>query len=446
MRALKSEISTQKSDSSRANHARLHSTDQKPATPQSGGTVNLSLGTITPGSTVVLTYQVTVNNAAPSGASTISNQGQVTSSAPTVSTDDPDTGAASDATLTPLLHPTAAGGAISGRIVDEAGVPVEGAVINLSGSQTRKTITDANGQYTFDNVDAGAFYTVTPARANFNFKPFNRSFSQTGNQTEAAFSGSFSGDNLNPLDTPEYFVRQQYVDVLGREPEEAGFNYWSDRLLACGSDATCLNTQRINVAAAFFLAEEFQQSGSFLYDVYAGALGRKPAYAEYAVDRQQLVAGDTLDTQKTLFAQGFVQRPEFITKYQNANTAAAFVDALIQSVQASTVDLSSERPNLLSAYNAGPDLTQSRAAVVKVIADHATFKQSQHNAAFVLTEYFGYLRRDPDQNGYDFWLNVLNSSDVNNYRGMVCLFISSTEYQNRFSVVVSHSNNECGPP
>ena len=85
-----------------------------------------------------------------------------------------------------------------------------------------------------------------------------------------------------------------------------------------------------------------------------------------------------------------------------------------------------------------------RAAVVRSLADHASFKQSQYNKAFVLTEYFSYLRRDIDQSGYDFWVGVLNVGDAGNYRGMVCSFVTSTEYQKRFSSVVSHNNGECG--
>jgi hypothetical protein len=402
------------------------------------------LGTITPGSTVVLTYQVTVNNAAPSGASQISNQGTVTSSAPTVSTDDPDTVPANDATITPLLHPTAANGIVSGRITDTSGRPVEGAVVRLSGGQDRKLITDANGNYRFENVDTGGFYTVTPSRANVNFNPFNRSFSQVGNQTEAAFTAESLGDNANPLDTAEYFVRQQYVDVLRREPDEAGFNYWSDQILACGDDASCTRAQRTGVAAAFFIENEAQITGSFIYDVYAGALGRRPAFNEYSVDRQQVIGGDTLDTAKTVFAQNFVQRAEFMTKYSGAVTAESFVDALILSVQSSGGDLSGERSNLIGIYNQASDLVTSRAAVVRSLADNATFKQSQYTKAFVLTEYFSYLQRDAEPDGYSFWVNVLNNGDPGNYRGMVCSFVTSTEYQNRFSAVVSHGNGECG--
>ena len=58
-------------------------------------------------------------------------------------------------------------------------------------------------------------------------------------------------------------------------------------------------------------------------------------------------------------------------------------------------------------------------------------------------QYFGYLQRDLDQSGYDFWLNVVNNLDANNYHGMVCSFITSTEYQLRFGSVVTHSNADC---
>ena len=85
----------------------------------------------------------------------------------------------------------------------------------------------------------------------------------------------------------------------------------------------------------------------------------------------------------------------------------------------------------------------SRATVLRAVADNAAFKQSQYNQAFVLTEYFAYLRRNIDQSGYDFWVQVLNTGDPGNYRGMVCSFTTSTEYQNRFSAVVSHGNGEC---
>ena len=58
-------------------------------------------------------------------------------------------------------------------------------------------------------------------------------------------------------------------------------------------------------------------------------------------------------------------------------------------------------------------------------------------------QYFGYLHRDVDQGGYDFWLDVVNNREPNNYHGMVCSFITSTEYQLRFGSVVTRSNADC---
>ncbi|MEA2203818.1 MAG: hypothetical protein QOE77_594, partial [Blastocatellia bacterium] len=243
---------------------------------------------------------------------------------------------------------TAADSNISGIVTDDNGSPVSGAVVNLSGAQSRKTISDSKGFYQFDNVETNGFYTVTPSRANYSFSPSSRSFSQLGNHTDAAFTGSSTGDNANPLDTAEYFVRQQYVDILGREPDEGGFNYWSNEILSCGGDSACTDRRRREVAASFFIAEEFQDTGSFIYDMYKGSLGRKPVFNEYSADRKQVVGGSTLTAQKAAFADSFVGRTEFVQKYQGETTAESFVDALLQNVQQSSqLELGGQRAGLI---------------------------------------------------------------------------------------------------
>lgn len=343
-----------------------------------------------------------------------------------------------------FTSPTSTNGVISGRVATQGGVGISGVVINLSGRQSCKIITDANGNYQFNGVETNNAYTVTPSRANYGFSPGSRSFSQIGLNTDAAFTASFNGDAVNPLDTPEYFVRQQYVDVLGREPDESGFNYWSDQILACGNVTSCLNTRRRDVAAAFFIEQEFQQTGSFIYNLYQGALSRRPSFVEYSGDRPQVVGGANLEARKQAFAESFVQRAEFVSRYQTSTSAETFVDAMLANVrQATGIDLNSQRANLIIRYNAGASQAQSRSFVVRDLTESTAVRNATYNAAFVLTEYFGYLRRNPDQGGYDFWLNVLNTGDPGNYRGMVCSFITSTEYQRRFSGVVSHNNTEC---
>lgn len=343
-----------------------------------------------------------------------------------------------------LTAPTAANGSVSGRITNSNGGPMSGAVVQLSGTQSRKAITDGNGNYHFANVETNGFYTVTPARANYTFSPANRSFSLVGGRTEAGFTANAAGDVINPLDVSEYFVRQQYVDVLGREPDEAGFNYWSDQINSCGSDSSCTRARRRDVAAAFFIEQEFQLTGSFIHGLYNGTLGRRPSFSEYATDRQQVIAGAGLEARKQAFVDAFVRRSEFVDRYQSALSAASFVDALIQNVrQSSGVDLNDRRDSLVNSYSSGSSLEQSRSLVIQSLAENNSFREAEYNAAFVLTEYFGYLQRNADAGGYDFWVNVLNMRDAGNYRGMVCAFINSAEYQHRFSSVISRSDVEC---
>lgn len=346
----------------------------------------------------------------------------------------------------PAVTPTAAPAKISGRIVTTTGTPLGGVTVTISSDdRTLRTITDSDGFYQARNLDTGEFYVVTPLLPNYTFAPAMRSYSLVADQADALFTAQADAvQSLNPIDTAEYFVRQQYLDLLGREPDQNGFEYWSNQLNQCGMDGECIRTRRIGIASAFFIEEEFQDTGSYIYDLYKGSLGRRPTYDEYSADRQHVIGGPQLDAEKTALAEGFVQRAEFVSKYESATGADAFVDALLRSVQeTSGVDLSSQRANYITVYNSGNNVVASRASVVRALADEAAFKQAEYNAAFVLAEYFGYLRRNTDQRGYEFWLNVLNNGDPGNYRGMVCAFINSAEYQRRFSTVVSRSDADC---
>lgn len=92
-------------------------------------------------------------------------------------------------------------------------------------------------------------------------------------------------------------------------------------------------------------------------------------------------------------------------------------------------------------------MNHSRSAVLKAAADSAEFKVEVHTSSFVLMEHFGYRWRNVDHNGFAFWVNVLNVEQTRppgNYRGMVYSFITSAEYQQRFSQIVTHSNTDCG--
>jgi hypothetical protein len=66
---------------------------------------------------------------------------------------------------------------------------------------------------------------------------------------------------------------------------------------------------------------------------------------------------------------------------------------------------------------------------------------AERNRAFVLMQFFGYLRRNPDDapeatrdySGYDFWLTKLNQSKGDYIAAeLVKAFITSGEYRQRF--------------
>ncbi len=269
------------------------------------------------------------------------------------------------------------------------------------------------------------------------------------NATGGAFTGSPStatvtivdndtgSPNTNPLDDGAFFVNQQYLDFLGRTPDPAGFDYWTGKITSCGANVSCVNSERIGVSAAFFIEQEFQQTGSFVYRLYKGPLGRRPTYLEFVSDRGKVIGGADLTANKLALLNEFVQRAEFKLAYPDSLTDAQFVNKLFDT--AVLMPFTTERQQQIDAMNLG----KTRAQVVGDVIEIQAFIAREYNPAFVLMQYFGYLRRNPDQGGYDFWLDVITNRDPNNFRSMVCAFITSAEYQQRFSSVVTHFNTEC---
>lgn len=349
---------------------------------------------------------------------------------------------------------------ISGIIAEPGGSPVAGVVVFLSGAVTDKTITDINGFYRFDNVATQSSYTVTPGRVNYSFQPANLSFSLTGNKTDANFAGTpQTPANANPIDTAEYFVRQHYLDFLGREPDHDGLNFWSNQIISCGNDGGCHERKRINVSAAFFLSIEFQQTGYLVERIYKSAYGDATGTSmvggahtlavpivrlnELLNDSRAIGQGvvvgqagweQTLETNKQTFTSSFVQHPTFTAANPTSMTAEQFVNKL--NANAGGPLSSAERDQLISDLSTS---VKTRAQVLRAVAEDPDLINAEFNRAFVLMQYFGYLRRNPNQGpdsdhtGYDFWLGKLNQFGGNFEQAeMVKAFISSIEYRARF--------------
>lgn len=407
----------------------------------------------------------------------------------------------------------------------------------------------------------------------------------------------------NPIDNATFFVRQLYLDFLNREPDAAGLAFWSNQIIACGADAACIDRERVLVAAAFFFAIEFQETGLIDILTHQAAYGAKPLYGQFMLGTQALQKGVVigqpgalaqLEANKQAYFNEFVTRPEFVQKYPSTLTNTQFVDDLLASaglspsqVRLFVVNMTNSQevpPAIPTASGGGPrpasfgtarlqfnaaqtamtftstvfnidfngtqtpsdtndDLTvahihagpavdptvngpvvwgffgspfndnnpndqvvipfssgvggqingkwdapegnsttlaaqlsnlregrayvnfhtsqfaggeirgnipaadafrnsliagldaatETRATVLRKVAEQEELKLREFNAAFVLMEYFGFLRRDPDTAGFNFWLNKLNAFNGDFLQAeMVKAFITSIEYRQRF--------------
>ncbi len=252
--------------------------------------------------------------------------------------------------------------------------------------------------------------------------------------------------NVNAIDDVRTFVRQHYYDFLNRLPDQGGLDYWTSRITDCGNDSACVHRRRIDVSAAFFVELEFQRTGYVVYRMYRAAYGTLPntttraniTFAQFIADRGLLPEGSDIAQTTISFANAFVQRSEFLTAYPASLTNTQFVSKLFDT--AGLTPYTTERQQQIDAMtNNG----KTRAQVLLDVIEIAEFKTREYNRSFVLMQYFGYLRRDPDQGGYDFWLGIVNNPSVASYRSMVCAFLTSAEFQLRFGAAITRTDRDC---
>ncbi|MCA1621346.1 MAG: hypothetical protein LC795_18990 [Acidobacteria bacterium] len=254
----------------------------------------------------------------------------------------------------------------------------------------------------------------------------------------------------------DFFVRQHYVDFLNREADALGLAHWTNEITQCGSNIQCRDVRRINTSAAFFLSIEFQETGYLVYRLYksaygdatsAGVAGTVPVVrlGEFLPDTQRIGRGVVvgalgwpalLETNKQAFALEFVQRPRFLAAFPVSMTPAQFVDKLRLNTGSA---LTQAERDLLVFELAANNTTSGRASVLRRVAEDATLQAGETNRAFVLMQYYGYLRRNPDDSpdsnfaGWKFWLDKLNQFGGNYVAAeMVNAFITSSEYRGRF--------------
>jgi uncharacterized repeat protein (TIGR01451 family) len=417
------------------------------------------------------------------------------------------------------------------------------------------------------------FKTIVVPLTNDSYAEGNENFSISLNNGAGALLGSPNVATItitdnegatnpnNPIDAPDFFVHQHYIDFLNREPDPFGYQFWINQITSCGADPQCIELKRINVSAAFFLSIEFNETGLLAYLTNRAAFGNLSApnapvpltHKQFTSDAQALQknyvfgapgADAQLEANKQAYFDEFVTRPQFVSKYgslsnkdyvdtllatanvgqttaelylakltgaqvvpgngspatglvilrqaysgfsasvslsfsglsssetaahlhgpaaANANAPSIanlpngqFVNFPIAMTAAQANDLggglqyvdvhTTNFPNgeiraqlppnrfvrdvIVNALDSG---LITRAQALQLVAESETLKKQEFNRAFVALEYFGYLRRDPDAPGYNFWLTKLNQFNGDYIKAeMVKAFISSSEYRQRF--------------
>jgi hypothetical protein len=267
----------------------------------------------------------------------------------------------------------------------------------------------------------------------------------------------------NVIDDPTIFTGQHYHDFLNRQSDPTGLTFWANMIIACAGDAACIDRRRASVSQAFFLSIEFQTTGYYVFRIYKGSFTDTPArprgmprYREFLRDQQEVGRGvivnqgnwqAQLNANQQEFARRWVQRADFLAEFPLSMSGEDYVNKLAANLGVTLT------PSELSAAVGGYSQTvEGRATTLRNVVELNSVYNRQFNAAFVLSQYIGYLRRNPndapdtDYTGFDFWLAKLDSfslpgEDVRNEQTaisraqraeMVRAFILSAEYRGRF--------------
>ena len=163
----------------------------------------------------------------------------------------------------------------------------------------------------------------------------------------------------------------------------------------------------------------------FVYRFYRVAFGRLPAYAEFIRDLRRVTGAtpEEVNAGKAAYTVEFRNRDDFRARY-DTQTDSAYVDMLQANVGVQVANSQQLKDDLAAGR-------KTRADVLRAIVESSEVDAKEYNGAFVATEYLGYLRRDPEADGFNNWLNYLNAHP-SDFRTMVNGFVNSLEYRQRF--------------
>jgi len=234
------------------------------------------------------------------------------------------------------------------------------------------------------------------------------------------------------IDDSDFFVTQHYVDFLSRFPEQGGFDAWLNYLNTernrCPSDPECLHQARITASSSFFISDEFNLKGGYVFRFYKLGLRQELPLHTDVLAGMRAVTGTTpaeVEQKKVLFATNFVASTAFKTQFPTSLSPTDFVNGLLQGTSIAN------QQQIINNLTAAGNTDAARAVAMRAIVESQEIREREFNPSFVYMQYVGYLRRAPEQGGYDAWLRVLRDRP-GDFRIMVQGFMDSTEYRNRF--------------
>jgi hypothetical protein len=256
------------------------------------------------------------------------------------------------------------------------------------------------------------------------------------------FDNDTQAATTNPIDGQAFFIREQYIDFLGRIPDPAGFQFWTDRMNSCPAGQIC---DRTDTSQRFFQSDEFQERGFYVYRLYDGLLVRLPKYAEFVPDVARLNGFQSVAEQrasKDAYLTDFINKTEFKNiygSYLSANGLTAtnptgFVNELCTR---SGITPASKQTLINNLQSGARDPAHTIEDFI-LTPEMSTVGTKFYDRGFITMQYFGYLRRDPEAAGFDFWQGQLigtNAPHRGDYRFMVGGFLQSDEYRFRFAMI-----------